>query len=370
MDKIRNIFFISLILSVVFISNLKGFSVRGEIHKYGFYSLGDNISTIYYNPAGLYNLSSKYDEFVITTEKEFTYNSFYIGKYFSRFSLFSRKYYTSLNFGFGLNNVNGKEYIAGIGGTLIDFVKYGINIKYEKFSDTKYLDYDTGIMLKFKFYPSLRWNRDEIALSFTAKNLKNKINKPLFYVTSLYVRPINELKLTSGISLDNNFDLNDYSVAFDLNIIGNFSILAGYQKYNIPAGISWALTDILHLEVLTLMINYNKEDKKFDSVKLSYRHRFKGFKIITRKGVRKKRKVSSGLEENEEDMESSVSPEIIRQQKALLEKAKFYFAQEKLKLSERKFKEVLRLSKDTEQAAEAKEWLEKIKNIKRKLRLK
>ncbi len=360
-----------IIYSILFIFiislDMYGVSASGTLNKYGYFALGDNVSTLFYNPAGLFNISSRYDEFVLSTSRKFEYNSFAIGKYITRFGLFSDTYKSSVNIGLGLNNGNGyNEYILGVGGTMVDFWKYGINIKSIEGND-KYIDFDFGFMFKFKFFPSQRYRKSEFALSFTAKNISDKDTAPLYYIPSLYLRPITDVKITAGIFLDKDFKDRDYSAAADVNLIGNFYIYAGVSKHIIPFGFKWELTEILRKEVITVSVEYNSDTKKIERSILSYRHRFNAYKLSSSSGSRGRASVRRDYE-NEEDLESSVPLSVIRRQKKILEKAKFYFAQEKLKLAERKFREVIKINKNTDVAAEAADWLKKIKDIKRKLK--
>ncbi len=359
-------FSLIILLLVIFNSTLHSDSVSGIVHKYGFYALGDNSSTLFYNPAGLFNISSRYDEFVVTTEKTFTYNDFSIGKYITRFNLFSSDYPSSINLGIGVNK--NKKFIIGIGGTLIDFFKYGVNFKYINFSGEKYFDNDVGFMFKFKFFPSQRYRKPEFSLGFTIKNLRTTELTSLYYVPALYIRPTGDLKITTGINLDKDFNSSDYSAAIDVNFIGNFYIMAGIQKKRIPIGIKWELTELLRTEVLFISTEYDKTSRKFNDLVLSYRHRFTAFKLGSESTVRGRRRGSKLQEESEEDIESSIPPKVLQRQKKILEKAKFYFAQEKLKLAERKFREVIRINKNSPIADEARDWLTKIKNIKKNLR--
>lgn len=350
MDK-KFIIIISLLLS----SNLLfSYSARNQIHKYGFGAYGNDISGLYYNPATIFHLSKSLSQFVLSTDDEFKYNSFYMGYYLTRFPFLSRYYWTSINLGMGMDKVDDqKNYSISLGGTFIRFLKYGITYKYVHGIRNKYHDFDAGLLIRF-----FTW----LDLGFSAKNLSDQ-DVSLIYIPGLLISLTKDIHLTAGTSLDKKFKkCHDYSGAVDINIIRSLYILGSIHEKEVTFGLGHHFN--YGLENIYLTSFYNKKDKEFTKLLLSYQHKFHNpFYSSKRKG----KKTDSISEEDDDEMVRS-KLDIIKDQKFYLKKAKFYYAQQRISDTKKMLYKVINLDKNTKYGKEAQKMLKKIKRIEKKLR--
>ncbi len=348
-----------ILIIIIFPINIFSYSAHSEIHKYGFAALANDISTITYNPAGLFYLPKTYAELGFTTDNNFKFNQIALGYYLTSFPLISRYYYTSVNFSLSMSKLNkNEEYSIGLGGTLYDFIKYGTLIKYVRIpaADKKYLDFNLGTIINI-----IQWCK----IGFSAVSIKNKEDMPLNFITGISFLPIPELILSCGANFDNKFkEMYDYSAGAELNVFEHYSILAGIQKYMVPFGLGFNFspekykegkrTRSYYREKIFLTCNYDKNKKKISKIIFSFYYRFHSF-------INKKSDV-------DEEKKIIRKDDLLKEQKELLEKAKIYFAEERLDDAKEEIEELLELGKTTRHARQARKLLKEIKRIETKLK--
>ncbi len=368
-----------LILSLLLIVGLNSYgfsySARSEVHKFGFTSLGDDISTISYNPAGIFYLPKTYAELGATSDENFKYNQLAVGYYLTRFPFLSRIYWTSMNLALGMTKIDDKEeYSIGLGGTLIDFIKYGFLLKYDKVEDEKYTGFNTGLIINIA-----KWCK----LGFVAMNLENKDKSPLNFNTGINFIIIPELKLTFGLNLDKGFkEILDYSSAVDINLIKNFYLLGGVQKNIIPVGLGFAFSleqyknskksmkvRSCYREKIFVTFDYNKQVKKFTKIIVSFNYRFHSFihsPYIIPEGVSSKGNIRESYIDEEEKV--LTDKDVLNEQKERLNRAESYFAGDRWKDAIFEIEKILELDRDTDYAKDALKLKSKIEKLEKKLR--
>ncbi len=346
-----------IILFLIFIfNNLYSNSARNEIHKYGFSALGDDISGLHYNPATLFHLSKTLSEFAITTSKKFTFNSFYIGYYLTRFPLFSKYYWTSVNLGLGAEKIDeNQNYLIAIGGTLQRFIKYGITYKYVITSDItggekKYNDYDIGLLFRI-----FEW----CDMGISIKNIQDDISAPNVFIPGLYFDVTDYMKFTMGIVINKDFsEINDFSFTLDINLIKGLYILSSLQKNYFIPGIGYNFN--YNLENIYLASHWDKSRKKFTTLTISYYHKFHNL-FYSRKGKEE-------ISDDEDDEIVRTKKDVIQDQKFYLKKAKFYYAEQRIQDTKKMLYKVISLDKKSKYGREARKMLIKIKKIEKKIR--
>lgn len=368
-----------IFIIILFFINLPyyiySYSARSEIHKYGFVALANDISTISYNPAGLVYLPKAYAEFNITSDKNFKYNQLALGYYLTSFPLFSKKKWTSLNFSLGMTKIDeNRDFSVGLGGTLIDFVKYGTLIKYNNniTAEKKYLDFNIGTIINI-----VEWFK----IGFSAINIKNKEHTPRNFMAGGSYIPVQEFKFTLGANFDNKFKkLIDYSAGAEINIFNYYNILAGIQKNIIPFGLGFNFsfepyknskkekhTLSCYRENIFITCNYDKKRKKITKVIVNFNYKFHNFiyppYVIS--GDKEKYMRRRYQEKKEEKI---VEKDILEEQEERLEKAKMYFAEERLDDAKEEIAIILELNKNTKYAKEAQKLKREINRIEAKLK--
>ncbi|MBU1076537.1 MAG: hypothetical protein KKH98_04550 [Spirochaetes bacterium] len=350
---------ILLFLLILIIIQTRGytFSARNEVHKYGFSALGDDISGLYYNPATLFNLSKALSEFTISGSKSFTYNSLYLGTYLTRLPLFSRYYWTSINLGVGLDRTdNNKNYYISIGGTLYRFIKYGFSYKAVVISDMvnddkSFSDFDTGFLFRIFFW---------FDVGISIKNLKNDSTTPTTVIPGLSLKITDDVKFTTGAPFNNEFSASDdYSLALDINVIRGFYLLGGIQEKEIVFGTGYNFN--YSLENLYISFAYDTERKKAGQAILSYNHKFHNIFYSS-----KQEKAHDKADEDEEIVRNK--KDIVTDQKFYLNRAKFYYDQQRIEDSKKMLEKVISLDINSKYGKEADTMLKKIKKIEKKIR--
>ncbi len=339
-----------LILLLCNADNSHSFSARNEIYLYGSGVYGSDVSGVHYNPAMLVNLSMALSEFVLTTDKEFVYNSFYSGFYLTRFPLLSKSFWTSLNLGLGMEKIdNNKNYLVSFGGTLIKSLKYGFSYKYTAFMQEKYSDFDTGILIELS---------DRLVFGFSIKNFADKEYNPVNYIPGLYIKIIDEIKFTVGMLLIENMnDIDDYSAALEINLFRNFYTSASYQKDFINIGIGNNFN--YNSENIHATFKYDRNAKKINRFILSYNHKFHN---IFYSGKKVQKKGGPGTKAGEKDT-IGTKKEIEKEQKYYLNKAKRYYAEGRFDVAKEMISEILALDKNSKYAQEAKRLRQKIRKM-------
>ncbi len=363
------ILYISLI-SFIFISTGKAQTVREFVHTYGFSALGDEVSTIFNNPAGLFFVKRAFSEFSIASHKLFNYDEFAIGYYLTRFPLFSRRHYTSINLGLGLKKVDLLEkYHLALGGTLVDFVKYGFGINRNKYLNETYWDADIGMILQIT-----RW----LNFGIVSKNFKNEEYAP--FCINLGVAVIKEglFKLTAGIKYQDS-KVKDYSGGVEIDVFEKVGILGGITEKHINGGIAFKFTPVFYKntkyhrsikkvnrEILFAGLEYNKREKEWNGF-ISFVYRFENFLYPPYYGkvVRAKAGKVKVITEEEE-----VQEDILSEQAERLERAKAYLGAEMIDEAKEEVEEVIRLGKNTVYGKEAQRLLRKIKRLERRMKRK
>ena len=339
-----------LILLLCNTDDLHSFSARNEIHLYGFGAYGSDVSGVHYNPAMLVNLSTALSEFVLTTDKEFAYNSFYSGFYLTRFPLLSKSFWTSLNLGLGMKKIDhNKNYLITFGGTLIKSLKYGFSYKYAAFKQEKYSDFDTGILIELS---------DWLIFGFSIRSLANKEYNPVNYIPGLYIIITDKIKFTAGMLLIENMnDIDDYSTAVEINLFRNFYMSGSYQKDFINIGIGNNFN--YNLENIHATFKYDRNAKKFNKFILYYNNKFHNI-FYSKKKARKK---GGGRTKAGEKDTIGTKKEIEKEQKYYLNKAKRYYAEGRFDVAKEMISEILALDKNSKYAQEAKKLRQKIRKM-------
>ncbi|MDD5067931.1 MAG: hypothetical protein PHF84_12875, partial [bacterium] len=179
-----------ILVILLLAGNMNAFSSRDTVHGPGFSALGDDVSAISSNPATLFRLSRSLSEFMLSTDREFSYGSFYIGWYLASFPLLDRAYYSSINLGIGLENTVTRDYFISLGGTLIRFLKYGLTIRSIKAPEEKYVDADAGLLATL-----LPW----LDLGLSIRNFRNRASgRPASFVMGLCLNINEDITFTSG----------------------------------------------------------------------------------------------------------------------------------------------------------------------------
>ena len=344
---------ISILLTLFFLlcstDKVFSFSAYSEIHKYGFTALGNDISGIHYNPATLFNLSTKLSEFAFTTDKEFAFNSFYLGWYLTRSYLFSDTYSTSFNLGLGMEKFNAnKNYLVSMGGTLIKSLKYGLSYKYTTFNQEKYSNFDTGILLK-----TLEW----MFLGFAIKNLNNEFSNPVYFMLGAYFKISKKIKITTGLKLNKNMKkIDNYSIALDIDIINNFNIGGSYQNDSVAIGFGNSFNH--NLENIFLTAQYDKNSKKFNRTILSYNHKFPN--VFYSKELRERSRAEKSAEVRRT---KKTKKEIENEQKYYINEAKYYYDEERFDDAKEMLYRVIELDKRSKYGKEAAKLLIEIKEM-------
>ncbi len=367
---------IIIFIIVSFANYSFSYSARSEIHKYGFVALGDDLSTISYNPAGLFYLPKTYGEFIITSDKNFKYNQVALGYYLTHFPLLSRFYWTSVNFSLGMTKIaENEEFSVGLGGTLINFLKYGVLLKYNKNYEVEknYYDFNIGTIIKL-----INWCK----IGFTAMNIADKVYAPLNYNLGINFIILKGFKLTLGANLDQDFkEISDYSGATEINLLNNFYLLTGIQKRIIPFGLGFCFsleeyknykrekrTRACYRERVFITFNYDKEKGKITKLIVSFNYKFHSFihsPYIPGKRVIMIKEETYTDEEEEKVMEEE---DILEEQKERLEKAKIYFAEERLDDAKEEIEKILKLNRKSKYAREALKLKREINRIEYKIR--
>lgn len=371
---VKRVLFLLVLITVCFNTPLWSYSARSEIHKYGFVALGDDISTISYNPAGLFYLPKTYAELTITSDKNFKYNQLALGYYLTRFPFLSKIYWTSINLSVGMTKIEeNEEFSVGLGGTLIDFIKYGVLFNYNKNNEInkKYFGANVGTIINL-----IKW----LKIGFTAINIEDKLYSPLSFITGINIIIIKELRLTFGANFDKNFkETKDYSGAAELNLFKNLYILTGIQKNIIPFGfgLNFSLEEYknsrrarrvryCYREKISVAFNYDKLQEKITKIIVSFNYRFHSFihpPYIPGKRLRRVRVEESYIDEEEKVMDEKDI--ILEEQRDRLERAKIYFAEGRYDEAKDEIEEILKLDRKTRYAKEALKIERKIKRIKR-----
>lgn len=324
------------------------FSARDRVHAYGFSALGDAVSGMSHNPATLYNLLRSLSEFEISADREFHYASFYAGFYLFRSPLLSPGHYTSFNLGLGLDHADEKNYLVSLGGTLMDPFKYGFTYKYVKAGGMEYSDLDMGFLAVLN-----SWLR----LGMGLKNIRNKEAVPCGLNAGLALKAHMDIRFTSGLFVrKGSAGLEDYSFALDVNLIRNFFLLAGLQKDEVTAGTGLQFDYDRENVYFTLVVS--RGEKKISRYLLSYNHKFAN--PFYSPGVPKEGKKEAGKG-------AAANEKILEEQRFYMNKARLYFAEERLNDTKEMLEKVLRLGKETAPAREAEEMLKKIRVIEKKL---
>jgi len=367
---------IILILFLLLNSQLLfGNFARSEILKYGFTALGDDISTILYNPAGLVYLPEAYSELGISTDKKFHYNNIGIGYFLDRFKI--SKNFVSINLAFGMNQVNSNEnFLISLGGTLYNDIKYGLSFKYNILqTKTNYLDFDIGTI-----FVIAKW----LNYGLVFKNLRNKTENPFNIMSGISIFPFNWSTLVSGININNKLNqIIDYNFAIEINPFQRFSFSVGMSEDNILGGIGinfskdtyknsrtgWKIYSCFR-EKLFITTYCDKNTKKFTKIIVSFYYKFYNLfhkPYILNIEFSKARQESSKDKTTEEIGVKRELLEILEEQKDRLEVAKIYFSQERLYEAKEEIKIILKLNKRTKYAKEARKLLRKIEKIEKKL---
>ncbi|MBN1897753.1 MAG: hypothetical protein JW827_03165 [Spirochaetes bacterium] len=347
------------ILFMLMINTLLGFSARNEVHKYGSVTLGEDISGLSYNPATLFNLSKSLGQIALSTSEKFTFSSFYMGYYLTRFPCLSQYYWTSLNIGLGMEKKDHYEqFLIGIGGTLIRFLKYGLSYKYviidKDGKKIKFSDFDMGFLLRI-----LKW----WDLGASLKNATDHNLLPMTINMGSTLKVTDDIKFLTGLLLPKDMsDITDYSLSFDINLIKGLYMLAGLQKEYLVPGLGYNFN--YDLENIYLSSRWDKEKKRFTLLILSYYHRFPNLFYSSEKGEKEKETIMEG--DDEEKVMSK--KDILKDQKFYLEKAKFYYAQQRIEDSKEMLYKVIELDKNSKYGKEALAMLNRIKKMERKLK--
>ena len=169
---------------------------------------------------------------------------------------------------------------------------------------------------------------------------------------ALYFKITDEIKLTSGMLYINNID--DFSIALEINLINNFYVSSSFQKDFINIGLGNSFN--YNIENIYVTFKYNQNIKKFDRFILSYIHKFNN--IFYSKKV-------SGRKTKEREETIGTTKEIEKEQKYYLNKAKRYYAEGRFDVAKEMIDEVLALDKNSKYAKEAVELKKKIRKMER-----
>lgn len=338
-----------LIILLTFINTAFSYSARDEIEKYGFAALGDDISGIHYNPATIFNLLPFLSEFNLTTDHEFSYNSFYIGSYITKFHFLSSKYSTSINLGLGIeNNDNNKNLLISEGGTLINFVKYGMTYKYIDSQSKKYSDADFGLLFRFS-----NWMNFGVSIL----NIENQIQSPFQFISGLLLALNENIHLTGGFTYNNKFQkIEDYSGALEVNLINNLYISGGLQKNQDCFGIGNNFNN--NTENIYCSSEYNRLTKKFNNFILSYDHKF--LNILNKKPLSQNPQFINKKEQNKDTL---LNQQTLDLQKEMMIKAETYYSEERFDDARDVCQKIIQMNNKSSYADEAKQLLEKINKI-------
>lgn len=338
------------ILFIIFLPvTLFSFSATGKVYNNSFSSFGNDISAVSYNPASLYMLSPVKSEFMISADKEFYYNSFYIGWYLTRFYLLSERYATYINFALGMEkNDFEKIYTFSLGGTLIKDLKYGFNYKYIDLGEKQINhQFDIGAV----YLPAVWLN-----LGTTIINLADLETSPLAFNYSLSLIPLDEIILSYGIDINRQYSrIIDYTLSLNINPLFDLVILSGYQKHYFNSGIGYQFD--YKNESIYLTSQYDKTAGKFNQFIISYDHKFNNiFFSPQEKAIRKTIR-------NKNQKKDNVPQDILDQQQKLLKEAQGYYLMERFDEAKILCNRIIKINSNTVHADTAREILNNIKKV-------